>query len=135
MLPIGEIFYTLLATNSTLVTLLGGAGDTLRIYPKRLPLDPSLPAITYDLIDQERKQSHSGYSGLNQARIQVTIWGEGYDSTQAILDQVLTFIGYKSILGATRIDGILATPERENYDTDTQVDQRMIDLMIWYGEA
>lgn len=134
MVPIGEIIYSLLLTNSTLVTALGGIGDP-RIYPKRLPASPLLPAITYDLIDQDRIQSHSGNSNLNRARVQLTIWGDSYDSTQPVLDQLLTFIGYKATLGATRIDGILISPERENYESDTQVDQRMIDFILWYGSA
>ena len=61
-----------------------------RIYPKVLPHDCTLPAVTYQRITTERVRSHTGPSGLAFARFQVNSWAATYAAAEALAIEIRT---------------------------------------------
>lgn len=122
------------------VTALIGALPTMRYYPVRLPQTPQppiYPAITYQRIDDLPIQSHDGFAGVIDARVQFTIWSTTYASGEAI-EKALRAIpplgleGYKGIVSGVSFDRIFTVGGITDFEPVTQVHQRTMDLLIGY---
>ncbi len=58
-----------LIADATVVALIG-----TRIYPRRLPQNPQLPAVTYSRVRGTSVTGHTGPSGYAAARLQFDSW-------------------------------------------------------------
>jgi len=68
---------------------------TVPVYGVRLPNDIALPVILVTKISVTRGLTHSGSTGIAEARIQVDIYGETMATTQTLADAVRAFLhGY-----------------------------------------
>lgn len=89
---LGEAIFAHLSHVAPLTALLRTSADApVRIYPIHLPQAPTYPAITYQIVSDERVFHHGGRSRLQLARVQFSIWGKdtdggsgGYRSVQAV---------------------------------------------------
>jgi len=122
------------------VTALIGVLPTMRYYPVRLPPTPQppiYPAITYQRIDDNSIYAHSGYSGLINTRVQLTIWSKTYSSGEA-LEMALRAIppnglnGFRGVVDGVKFDRIFIVSGITDFEETTQVHQRTMDLMIGY---
>lgn len=78
---------------SDLVTQLEADSDvtdtvSTRIYPLKLPQNPTYPAITYEHTDGYPIKSHSVYSGLNASMIRVICWASTYAEAKTLASYV-----------------------------------------------
>lgn len=102
--------YEVLTTGAQISALVGD-----RMYPTRLPQGATLPALTYSRVSSVRQYTHSGPSGLDDARIQVTCWDTTYDGAKALATAVrqdLEAAGYRH---QNEVD--LDEPDTETYLT------------------
>jgi len=117
------------------VTALIGALPTMRYYPVRLPTatTPVYPAITYQSIDDTSVYAHSGYSGLINIRVQLTIWSKTYASgelvTAALRAGLNAFVG---VVSGVEFDRIFIEGGITDFEETTQIHQRTLDLLIGY---
>ena len=89
-----------------------------RIYPNRVPLGTTYPAIGYSMIT-------SGLIGSNncqQSRIQIDMFDKTYSGTKAVRDAVLAVVNGR--LDWTYIQG------PDIYEDDTGVHQQSVDVII-----
>lgn len=128
-----------LVNSLTGVTALIGTLPTMRFYPVRLPQTqtPIYPAVTYQRIDDAFGYSHSGFSGLTVARIQLTIWSQTYfsgEAVEAVFRQTPPngLNGYRGTIDGVQIDYIFLSDGITDFEPTTQIHQRTIDLMIGY---
>ena len=61
-----------------------------RVYPKVIPQDADLPAITYQRISSPRVRSHDGPSGLVFGRFQINAWAATWDAAAALAAEIQT---------------------------------------------
>ncbi len=122
MTSIQERLYNYLRFDAGVAALVG-----TRVYPVRLPQQPTLPAITYQRVDGIPQYSHSGRSDLVQSRIQVSCWALTY---AAVIDLV------DAVKAATDTFPEDATVEDmpDMYDPETQVYHVPVDVIVWYQE-
>lgn len=60
-----------------------------RIYPVKLPQDPTYPAVTYARIGYDSEEVIDGTStGLNHPRMEINSWGTKYSDALAVNAQV-----------------------------------------------
>lgn len=59
-----------------------------RIYPKVLPHDCTLPAVTFQRITTERVRSHTGPSGLAFARFQINAWAATHLAVTTLANEI-----------------------------------------------
>lgn len=128
-----------LINSFTGVTALIGALPTMRLYPVRLPTTttPTYPAITYQRIDDESVYSHGGYSGLIDARIQLTIWAKTYVAAENVENALraqppLGLNGYVGTVDGIEFDRIFIMSGITDFEETTQTHQRTVDLLIGY---
>jgi len=74
---------------AAVVALLGQPGVSAllagRVYPVRLPADPVLPAVAYQLITETRPRLARGRAGLVRSLLQLSVVGQDYDQAHAVV--------------------------------------------------
>jgi hypothetical protein len=112
--------------------------NPMRLYPVRLPQPPIVyPAITYQYIDATGVYSHSGYSGVKDPRIQLTIWTQNYNDADNLVNAIRAITptglnGFKGTQSTVQIDRLFIVDGTANFDPATQIHMRTLDLMISY---
>lgn len=118
-----------------LVTLLVPIVGANRTYPLRIPQNPAYPALAYQRISTGRYASHSGNSHLAEPRFQLTIWAQSYSSLKTLATSIVTTLqGYRGTISDVRIDRILVENESDQFDAETQIWQKFIDIVIDHSE-
>lgn len=127
---IEEAIVAYLTTYSGLSALI-----STRLYPLRLPENPTYPAVTYQRISGPRVQSHSGPSGLAFPRFQFDCYGTSYLGSKAVEKQVRAALeGYKGTMGMVNVSSALSQDDRDFYDPNTRIWRVSIDFIIGHEE-
>lgn len=114
---------------------LGGLVGT-RVYPVKLPQDPTVPAMTYQWISGERHHAASGAVGLASPRIQFDCWAKTYLEAESMLEALRKRLdGFSGTAGASKIQGAFFETERDSYEDASRLYGRSADFFVWYGEA
>jgi len=136
MASISQALVTLIGSLSGVTAIIGTS--PLRFYPVRLVGDPPVyPQVTYQRIDDVNSYSHSGFSGLVNARFQLTMWTRKYsdgETLEAVLEQPPTagINGYRGTVSSVKIDRIFLQSGITDFEETTQIHQRTLDLLIAY---
>ena len=131
MADVREAVYTKLSGTAGVSALVG-----TRVYPKVMPQQPTMPALVYQMIDNNRTQVHRGQTTGAKARVQVTCWGSTTASCEAVSEQVrLAMIGAVGSVASVTIDGVVCEQETEGYEPDTQRHFIAMDFFVWHREA
>ena len=123
---IQEMLYSHLK-NSPGVAAVAGA----RIYPLRLPQEPTLPAITYQRVDAMQNYVHSGPTsagrGLVSSRFQVSCWALTYAEAITLSEAV------KAAMDVLPDTAFIET-QADMYEPETSVYHIPVDVIVWYKE-
>lgn len=117
-----------------------GAGDDGRIYPVQLPDAPTYPAIVITKITGLGDSDTDGDTGLEDSRVQVDSYGEGYAAVVELKTLVRArlsgFQGGPASGDACAIQGVfvindsdLPVPETER--AGPRLRRRMLEFRIW----
>ena len=107
-----------------------------RMYPRRLPQVPTLPALVYQRIDTRRLHDLDGPDGLPRPRVQITVWAanvQGATDTAALVRGRLD--GYRGAWGDVTVGSCLCVGERDLDDPETGRMGVAQDYMIQYQEV
>lgn len=107
-----------------------------RIYPYKLPQNPTLDAITYHLIYGESFESHQGSSGLRFPRFQIDCWSANYDTAKFLAEQVrLALQGYTGTSAGVTVTAILKDSDNPDfYDDDINIWRVSADYSVHHEE-
>ena len=121
--------YSALSTNAAVGAIVGGTGQSARIYPMLRPQGAALPAVTYQLIDRPRIDTASltGNNAKVRSRMQIDCWAESYSAAKDLAAAVKNAVN--SALTALNID------ERDLYEDDTGIYRISSDFSIWHLES
>ena len=117
--------FTKLSTHAGLSALVG-----TRIYPNRLPDNPTLPAVVYQRITTMNVLA-SGDVPLIRARMQVDCWDDSYLSVAAVAAQVHAALDMGS---STGLEASIPEDEDDSYDTDAQLHRKRLDFFVWRNQ-
>ena len=113
-----------------------------RVYPKLVPQDATMPAITYRRISSEHVHSMDGSSGADDARYQITCWGTTRLSAKSVANTVrLNMDGKTGLMGSVTIGRMLLEQDEDMPDeppAKNKEDWRFgvrHDYSIWYDEV
>ncbi len=120
---------TRLASDGTISGLV-----STRIYPIKLPQNPTYPALVYRRISGPRARHLTAASGRGDARIQVDSWATSYVGAQALSAAVRSslhgFIGTLTTLDVA----ITLANEIDDYDEDAEKHRVIQDYTISHTE-
>ncbi len=111
-----------------------------RIYPLTIPQNPTLPALTYQLITPSSGFAHDGLTGTGRSRYQITAFDTDYDVMKDLMNKVrVAMSGYTGTLGTApdTVDVYAMIPMDTGYSSYDPVIKRFmraLDFMIWHAE-
>lgn len=108
----------------------------VRMYPRRLPQGPPLPALVYQRVDTRRLHDFDGPDGLPRARVQIAAWAanvQGATDAAALVRARLD--GYRGAWGDVEVGACLCVAERDLDDPETGRSAVVMDYMIQWREA
>ena len=126
---IEEAIYLHLKNHPGLSALIG-----TRIYPLRMPQNPTLPAVVYQRISTPRTYSHSGYSNLADPRFQFSVWAESYSGALAVAEQLRDAINGFTGSGSIPVYSSQIANESDDYEPSTELYRILIDAFIAHRE-
>jgi len=107
-----------------------------RMYPRRLPQGPTLPALVYLRVDTRREHDMDGPDGLPRPRVQVTAWGANVQAATELAALVRVRLdGYRGAWGDVTVGSCLCVGERDLDDPETGRSAVAQDYMIQYQEV
>lgn len=114
--------------NPTIAGTLGA-----RWYPNPLPQSVTYPALGYQQISQVNHSSHEGSSHLATTRLQLDLWAPKHTDLTTLRDNLLLVLrDFKGIVGGVRIDRIKIENDSSFVEPDTNIQRRIIELLIWH---
>jgi len=91
-----------------------------RLFPRRLPQEPVLPAATYMRVSTRAGHDLSGPDGLPRARFQFTAWAKTPLEARRVGESLRRILdGYKGYVGTTWIDACFWAGDRDVDDNTT----------------
>jgi len=128
---IGTYIYEELTRNPAVAALV-----STRIYPGMIPQDADLPAIAYQQISNPPTYSHSGNSGLWNARVQLICVAANYLAAHALSETVRLALDGKKNLSTLRAACFIANVfDRAEIGPEILENSVQIDVEISYQEA
>lgn len=110
-----------------------------RMYPKRLPQNPTYPAIVYHRVSGNREHSHDSSSGLAHPRIQLDVYARTHVEAKAVAEavrSVLDGLPAGKLGGSAGVDtsGVFLEDDDDGYDDDFEIYWFRMDFSIFHNE-
>lgn len=109
-----------------------------RIYPNYLPQGVTVPAVTYQVISEERGHVMARRDGVPATRIQIDIWGSTWLSSRAvdaaIVDRLDDYKGLLDGAGSTKVQGVFVDTQRTMYESEPELHRISRDCFVWFEE-
>jgi len=104
-----------------------------RAYYKKLPQDPTYPAITLEQISGDPGNAVDKVPALSWGRIRINAWGKTYASADAVAEAVENALnGKKFSPTGIRIGSIVADGMRDFYEPEVEAYYISQDYRIYY---
>jgi len=114
-----------------------------RLYPRRLPQNPTLPAAVYFLVDEPRMaytHDNAGSPGtgtvLTKPRYQIDCWAETYLGTGEVSEAIIRALsGFHGTMGSVRVDAGMIANTLDDFETNTGYSRRIVDAILTTEEV
>ncbi len=102
-----------------------------RIYPIKLPQNPTYPALTYEFISDIPHRSLGGDSDLERVRARIHCWAATYTGAIDLAAKVRTAVGdFSGLMGTTTVRSVKFETWNDLYDDVPEVYRRVADFYI-----
>jgi hypothetical protein len=108
-----------------------------RVYWVDRPQASTLPAVTLQVISDERPQTHDGFTTSRATTVQVDCWGRTYSEKVAVAEAVINALVPAETSNGVRflrsfVDSVRDLGER----VETQfIHRTSVDLIVWHTTA
>lgn len=131
MSVIAEALKSQLAGHVGLSALIG-----TRVYPGQLPQKPTLPAVSYFTLANDRLYRHGGPSGDAEPVFQIDIWADTYALARSVAEQVrLAMNAFTGTVSGVWVHHAKCVGERDLYEDETRIQHIAIDFEVAHREA
>jgi len=113
-------------STSVLIT----AHTSNRIHPVVLPQGTvaAFPAVTYQRVSGDRVYSLSGYSTLENARLQIDCWATSFETVKDLGDKMRQVVDSATAFASNLIS------DQDLYENEVKVYRVSMDFSIWNQE-
>lgn len=111
----GQAFRAFLLSQAALSALVDGT----RVYPVVLPQATDFPAVTYQVITEQRDYKQEGDDSVPTRRVQVDLWANTYDETEALYNALRQLSGTNHVpfgSPAVYFNGVFFDNARDLYE-------------------
>lgn len=101
------------------------------------PQAAALPAVTLQIISDQRPQHLKGFNPLRGTLVQIDFWGDAYGDVTALKEAVLAAIVPENTSNGIRFDRAIIDGERDlgEQGTTAFIHRASIDLIVWWAAA
>lgn len=138
---LGDLIFARLSTDAALLAIIQDLGPPvgpIRIYPRVLPQDATLPAMTYYSLGGPDANQTMGQPApsLQEPRFQVSCWHQSYHEAKRMQLLVRKRLrGYSSPASAPPISAILVEADNPDlYEEKIVAHMVSTDFVVWYLE-
>jgi len=104
-----------------------------RIYPLRLPQNPTYPSITYQVISEVTTYHMTAENSIRECRIQIDIYAESYAESKTIWRTIHNVIsGFRGVWDTTNIQGVFGISSQDFEEEETKIFRVSADYYITY---
>lgn len=103
-----------------------------RIYPIRAPQGMKDAHCVYTIIGDQRQYSHNGFSGLEEARIQISIYATTSPLAEQIKEQVIAAMEAWPAVNI-KVQSCFQDNDQDKYISDVELIHLPVDFLIQYG--
>ncbi len=102
-----------------------------RIYPLKLPQNPTYPAITYYVVGVGQHRSLSGPGDRERPHFMVHCWAATEAAAQDLASDVRTALdGFKGTMGTTEVSSVKFNDWNDQFEDVPEVYRRICDFVI-----
>lgn len=116
--------------------LVAACASASKVYPSRLPENPSLPALTFTQIGGGRAFTHQGDGGVHRTRWQVRAWADSYLTAKNLAKEVVSSLSAWVDESGTYVPraATFVLDEHDLYDPDSTLRYIVVDIALVYSE-
>ena len=130
-----EALFTRLGSVSGVTSLLKTSGGDLRIYPKQIPQNSPLPAVSYEVISIPRTSAFGQDLSNVAARFQYNAYDTSYTTVVQVTNQLrLALQRYRTTSGITIEDIFVVNEFDMPFEPETKLFHRVIEFSVNYLE-
>lgn len=127
-----------MSIEAAIYTRLSGGSTTAstRIYPQRLPDNPTSPAIVYSRVSTVPEMTRDGDDSLDRLRFQLDLYGATYEQARILETEVRPLVsGYSGTVASENIQWSFIENEQDDFEPSTDLYRRIVDLVIWHKRS
>lgn len=127
--------------SKTAVTDIVGTGDNARIFPDRIPKDPTYPLVVVDEFASTHDHDLSGASGIYHPRISVDCYDQTSGDAQTLAEAVRGVMqGYRGAMGvefvhSCELDGKVRDQLQQRDASDRPIDRVRLSFRLTVTET
>ena len=107
-----------------------------RVYPVQLPQNPTLPAVTYEVLSERRLNTFRGPLGLPGTLMRVCSWGLTYAAAKDLARQVrLALDGWQGTSSGETVQASILERQQDLYEDEVQVHRVAAEYRFWWNES
>lgn len=107
-----------------------------RIYPMKMPEDPTFPCVTYQRISSVRNQTLQGRVAYCDSIFQIDSWSKDYDVTKQIAGEIFAVLeGFRGTVSSVDIQAVLSQNEIDLYEDDVKLYRRSQTFRVTFLET
>lgn len=88
---VGKAIFDILSNDTPIGAIIGD-----RIYPSRIPLEGSFPAVSYHIISTQPNGTKNGISTYDYVNVQISAYANTYSTVQDLSDLIRRALDYNS---------------------------------------
>ena len=129
-MTIEDGLYAHLSADSNIVAVVSD-----RIYPAKLPQDPTLPALSYKRISGVTLERQNGPACVDIVRIQIDCWAKVYEDAKNLAKLVRARLeAYQGLMGSIQVQACRVLEDSMDDWDDVPDDYRVTsEFEIWYA--
>ena len=140
MTTLEQSLYAFLIADAGLTPILG-AGDDARVYPKRLPQEPTLPALVYQMVSSvpnyttDQAGDPPSATAFVKERVQFDLWAAIYEDLLPLKSALFAGIsGFRGTMDTMKIESAFVVNEVDLFEPDTGYSRKVVDVIFSFEE-
>ena len=120
--------YTKLSTDSGITAIAG-----TRIYPVKMPQEPTFPLVTYQIFSQPTVNTHDAKT-MKNSQVQVDAWAETFLAAHQLAEAIESSLGvFKGTIASDEVIHSSIQRNKQDFFEDGVDDYRVsLDFSVWH---
>lgn len=107
-----------------------------RVYPVKLPQNPTFPCASYTTSGADRHSTFSGQNDFVGMNIDIDCWGETYSDAKDLQTKIRGAVqNYQGLMGTVNVDSVFVYDPVDVYEDSVQAYRSTLPITIYHTEV